>query len=218
MVSPDQRLQRPEYLGGGTQVINVTPVPQTGATDDQGMSQTPQGNLAAYGVSTGSGHRFTKSFDEHCVIIGLVSVRADLNYQQGLDRMFSRRTRFDFYWPALSHLGEQAVLNAEIFTQSSDDDFDVFGYQERFAEYRYKASKITGEMRSSFAQSLDTWHLAQDFATLPVLDSQFIEENPAIDRIIAVQDEPHFLFDAFFQFTHARPMPTYSVPGMIDHF
>ena len=223
--SPDQRLQRPEFLGGGTQTINFTPVPQTTATEET----SPQGNLAGYGTSSSSNHSFTKSFVEHCIVIGLVSVRADLNYQQGLERMFSRKSRFDFFWPALSHIGEQAIVNREIFAQGdlvidtpeNDEeiiDEQVFGYQERFAEYRYKPSKITGQFRSTFDQSLDTWHLAQEFEDLPILGPTFIREDPPIERVIAVPSEPHFLFDAFFKFTHVRPMPTYGVPGMIDHF
>ena len=213
VTSPDSRLQRPEYLGGGTQMVNMQSVPQTSQTDT-----TPQGTLAAYGTSSSNGIGFKKSFTEHCIIIGLVSLRADLNYQQGLDRQFSRSTRWDFFWPALSHLGEQEVLNKELMIQDDPDDELVFGYQERYAEYRYKPSKITGQFRSNFAQTLDTWHLAQDFATLPVLGDTFIQENPPIDRVIAVPSEPHLIYDAYFKFKHARPMPTYGVPGMIDHF
>ena len=218
VTSADSRLQRPEYLGGGQSYVNVTPVPQTSADEGAGGADTPQGNLAAFGTSVVSNHGFTKSFTEHCVVIGLVSVRADITYQQGLNRMWSRDTRWDYYWPALSHIGEQAVLNKEIWADGSSIDDDVFGYQERYAEYRYKPSIVTGQFRSSFAQSLDTWHLALDFATLPSLNSTFIEDNPPLDRIIAVVDEPHFLFDAYFDFKCARPMPMYGVPGMIDHF
>lgn len=217
VTSPDARLQRPEYLGGGSTPINIIPVPQTSPTGT--YANTPQGNLAAFGTTTLHNHGFNSSFTEHCLIIGLVSVRADLTYQQGLDRMFSRKTRFDFYWPALSHIGEQAVLQKEIYaTGVQADDDKVFGYQERYAEYRYKPSRITGEFRSNFAQSLDLWHLAQDFSTAPVLDETFIEETPPIDRIIAVTDEPHFLFDSYFKMRCARPMPVYGVPGLIDHF
>lgn len=194
--------------------MHVAPIAQTSETS----AESPQGNLAAIGTSTLNGHGFVKSFTEHCVLIGLVSVRADLSYQQGLNRMFSRESRFDFYWPALSHIGEQAVLNKEIMLQGTGADDDVFGYQERYAEYRYKPSVITGEFRSSFAQSLDTWHLAQDYASLPVLDAAFIVDDPPIDRVIAVTDEPHFLFDAYFRMRCARPMPVYAVPGLIDHF
>jgi len=148
----------------------------------------------------------------------MVSARADLNYQQGLQRPLSRSTRFDFYWPAFSHLGEQSILNKEIMAQGTVDDELVFGFQERYAEYRYKPSIITGQFRSNFAQSLDQWHLAQDFATLPVLDDAFIVENPPVERVIAVPSEPHFIFDSYFKLACARPMPTYSVPGLIDHF
>ncbi|UDN67748.1 major capsid protein [robinz microvirus RP_107] len=215
VVSPDARLQRPEYLGGGQTPINLYSVPQTSATMEE---PTPQGNLAAYGTVSASGHGFTKSFTEHCIIIGLVSVRADLNYQQGLNRMWSRRTKFDFYWPALSHIGEQAILNKEIFTQGTAADDLVFGYQERFAEYRYKPSTVTGEFRSNFPQSLDTWHLAQDFASLPLLNAAFIVDDPPVDRVLAVLDEPQFIFDSYFKLRCARPMPVYGVPGLIDHF
>ena len=213
VTSPDQRLQRPEYLGGGQSMVNVTPIPQTSEA-----GTTAQGNLAAMGVTTLSGHGFTKSFTEHCVLIGMVSVRADLNYQQGLNRMFSRSTRWDYYWPALSHIGEQTILNKEIFMANVAADELVFGYQERYAEYRYKPSQITGQMRSNDATPLDTWHLAQDFATLPTLSASFIEEKPPIDRVIAVPTEPHFLFDSYFALQCARPMPIFGVPGLIDHF
>lgn len=214
VVSADSRLQRPEYLGGGSTPVNIYPVAQTSSTD----VTTPQGNLSAYGSVSMDGKGFTKSFTEHCLIIGLVSVRADLSYQQGLERMWSRSTRFDFYWPALSHLGEQAVLNKEIYAQADANDDLVFGYQERYAEYRYKNSLITGQFRSNAATPLDMWHLAQDFSALPVLNDTFIQENPPIDRVIAVPSEPHFLFDAYFKLRCARPMPVYSVPGLIDHF
>lgn len=218
VVSPDARLQRPEYLGGGQSPVNLHTVPQTSSNTPE---PTPQGNLAAYGTSTLSGHGFTKSFTEHGIILGLVSVRADLNYQQGLNRMFSRRTKFDFYWPALSMIGEQAVLNKEIYAQGSVNeaaDAAAWGYQERFAEYRYKPSIITGVMRSSAPQSLDTWHLALDFASLPALNEAFIEDNPPIDRVIAVPSESHFIGDFYFRLRCARPMPVYGVPGLIDHF
>lgn len=218
VTSPDARLQRPEYLGGGSVPLNVNPIAQTSSTDTE---PTPQGNLAAMATVHMNGVGFSKSFTEHSVVIGLVSIRADLNYQQGLNRMFSRSTRWDFYWPALSHIGEQAVLNKEIYAQGSVNptaDAAVFGYQERFAEYRYKPSLITGQFRSNFAQSLDTWHLAQDFTALPVLNAAFIEENPPVERVIAVPTEPEFLFDSYFSYRCARPMPIYGVPGLIDHF
>ena len=214
VVSPDARLQRPEFLGGGSSPININPVSQTSSTD----GTSPQGNLAAFGTLQLSNHGFTKSFTEHCLIIGLVSLRADLNYQQGLNRMFSRSTRWDYYWPALSHIGEQEILNKEIFADGSAADELVFGYQERFAEYRYKPSIITGQFRSNHATPLDTWHLAQDFASLPTLGATFIEEDPPVDRVIAVTSEPHVLWDSYFNLKCARPMPIYSVPGLIDHF
>ena len=218
VVSPDARLQRPEYLGGGQSYVNLHTVPQTSASETE---PTPQGNLAAYGTASLNGHGFTKSFTEHTVLIGLVSVRADLNYQQGLNRMWSRSTKFDYYWPALSMIGEQAVLNKEIFAQGSANptaDAAAWGYQERFGEYRYKPSIITGEMRSNAAQSLDTWHLAQDFTALPALNGAFIVEAPPISRVIAVPTEPQFIFDCYVRMRCARPMPMYGVPGLIDHF
>ena len=214
VISPDQRLQRPEYLGGGSSPLIITPVAQTSSTD----GTSPQANLSAIGTSSVSGHGFTKSFTEHCVILGLVNVRADLTYQQGLNRMWSRSTRYDFFWPSLSHLGEQAVLNKEIFAQGTSPDLDVWGYQERFAEYRYKPSEISATFRSSHATSLDAWHLSQEFASLPVLNWQFIVDNPPVDRVVAIDTEPEFLFDAFFSMRCARPMPLYGVPGLIDHF
>lgn len=218
VTSPDARLQRAEYLGGGHVPISISPIAQTSNT---ATAPTPLGNLAA--VGTVSMHRvgFTKSFTEHGVILGLVSARADLNYQQGLNRMFSRSTRFDFYWPALAHLGEQAILNKEIYAVGSGvpgQDALVFGYQERYAEYRYKPSIVTGQFRSNFATTLDSWHLAQNFSALPTLGPTFIQDDPPVDRIIAVPAEPHFLFDSFFSLRCARPMPVYGVPGMIDHF
>jgi hypothetical protein len=214
VTSPDARLQRPEYLGGGTSMVNMSEIPQTSSTD----ATTPQGNLSAKGTVSFNGHGFTKSFTEHCVIIGLACVRADLTYQQGLNRMWTRQSRFDFYWPTLAHLGEQAVLSKEIYADGSASDDDVFGYQERFAEYRYKPSTVTGQFRSNAATPLDSWHLSQDFASRPTLSSTFIEENPPVDRVIAVPSEPHFIFDSYFKLTCSRPMPTYSVPGLIDHF
>lgn len=212
--SPDARLQRPEFLGGSSSRVHVNPVQQTSSTD----STTPQGNLAGFGIVADVDNGFTKSFTEHCVLIGLVNVRADITYQTGIPRMFSRETRFDFYWPALAHLGEQAILNKEIFAQGTSADEDVFGYQERWAEYRYFPSKITGKFRSSYATSLDVWHLSQEFANLPKLNSTFIEDNPPFDRVIAVVDEPHFLMDCYFDLVCARPMPVYSVPGLVDRF
>lgn len=214
VISPDARLQRPEYLGGSSARISINPVQQTSATNET----TPQGNLAAFGVASDSFHGFSKSFVEHGYIFGFVNVRADLTYQQGLNRMWSRQGRFDFYWPVLAHLGEQAVLNKEIYAQGTADDDKVFGYQERYAEYRYYPGQITGKFRSTDPQPLDSWHLAQKFSSLPTLSPQFIEDNPPVERVIAVQDEPQFLFDSYIRLKCARPMPVYSVPGLVDHF
>lgn len=220
VTSPDARLQRPEYLGGGSFPVSFNPVAQTSATALSG-STTPIGNLAAYATAaTTNGAAFTYSATEHCYILGLCVARADLNYQQGIDKMWSRRTRFDFYWPALSHIGEQAVINKEIyFTGSGGDGLDeaVFGYQERYAEYRYKPSHITGQFRSSFATPLDMWHLAENFTGRPSLNSTFIQSNPPLPRILAVSSAA-FLLDTYFSYKCARPMPVYSVPGLIDHF
>ena len=214
VISPDARLQRPEYLGGTHSRINVVPTAQTSSTD----SVSPQSNLSAFGVLGDSAHGFNKSFVEHGYVIGLVCLRADITYQQGLNRMWSRRQLFDFYWPTLAHLGEQVVYNREIYAQGTNDDNGVFGYQERYAEYRYKPSMITGKLRSTDPQSLDVWHLAQKFDSLPKLNQDFIEENPPIARVISVQNEPQFFADFWFDLKTSRPMPVYSVPGLVDHF
>ncbi len=211
--SPDYRLQRPEYLGGGSQPLNIAAIAAT-ATD----ASVPQGNLAGVGTALSNNNGFNKSFVEHGVIIGYASVRADLTYQRGQERYWSRSTRYDFYWPALAHLGEQEIFNKEIYVQGNINDGLVFGYQERYAEYRYKPSLITGLMRSNATNSLDTWHLSQDFTSLPVLNASFIVEDPPIDRIVAVPTEPDFLLDCYFKLNCARPMPVYSVPGLVDHF
>jgi hypothetical protein len=219
VVSPDSRLQRPEYLGGGSTPININPVAQTSAS---ATGETPQGNLAAFGTALAHGHGFSSSFTEHGVIIGMVSARADLTYQQGLHKMWSRKTRYDFYFPAFAMLGEQAVLNKELFiTGDPIQDEQVFGYQERWAEYRYKPSQITGRFKSTDTLPLDAWHMAQHFLTLPTLNATFISENPPMDRILAVgaaATGQQFIMDSFFQNKVARPMPLYSVPGLIDHF
>lgn len=222
VTNPDLRLQRPEYLGGSSTRITINPVQQTSSTNDT----TPQGNLAAYGVGSDVFHGFNRSFTEYGCIIGFVSVRADLTYQQGLNRAWFRKSRFDFYYPVFSHLGEQTVLNKEIYAQgpSVKDaagnivDEQVFGYQERYAEYRYKPSMITGIMRSTAPQTLDVWHLSQKFENLPKLNAEFIQDNPPVARAVAVQNEPQFIFDAYFKMKCARPMPVYSVPSLVDHF
>ena len=214
VTSPDMRLDRPEYLGGGKSYINVQPIAQTSSTD----STTPQGNMSGFGTTGFDNHSFSKSFTEHCAVIGLVCVFADLTYQQGISRFFSKRTRYDYYWPALAHLGEQSILNKEIYAQGTSADDTVFGYQERYAEYRYKPSQITGKFRSNATGTLDSWHLAQDFSSAPALNSSFIEENPPVDRVTAVNTEPDLLLDMYFKFKTARPMPTYSVPALLSHF
>ena len=219
--SPDARLQRPEYLGGGSTSINISPIPQNSGTGLTG-STTPLGNLAAFGTLLGQGHGFTQSFVEHGYVIGLISVRADLTYQQGLRRHWSRSTRYDYYFPAFATLGEQAVLNKEIYvTGNTTQDDTVFGYQERWAEYRYNPSEITGLFRSTAAGTIDPWHYAQKFTSLPTLNSTFIQDTPPLARNLAVgasANGQQIILDAFFQTTAARPMPMYSVPGLIDHF
>jgi hypothetical protein len=216
----DYRLQRPEYIGGGSTYVNINPIAQTSATSVTG-SATPQGNLAAMGTALAQGHGFTYAAQEHGYIIGMCSVRADLTYQQGLPKMWSRSTRYDFYFPVFATLGEQAVLNKEIYVQGTSADDNVFGYQERWAEYRYKPSQITGLMKSTSAGTIDAWHYAQRFTSLPTLNSTFIQETPPVDRTTAVgaaANGQQFLMDAFFDCKMARPMPLYSVPGLIDHF
>lgn len=215
VVSPDARLQRPEFLGSFTKMVMVNPIAQTSATD----TISPQGNLSAYGVTAANFHGFTKSFVEHGYIIGFVCARADLTYQQGVNKMWLRSTVYDFYWPTFAHLGEQAVELREIYAQGTEDDKKVFGYQERYAEYRYKPSQITGKFRSSVTGgNLDVWHLSQFFNNAPTLNEEFITENPPIKRIVAVQDEPEFLLDIGFRYTTVRPMPMFGTPGLVDHF
>jgi hypothetical protein len=221
VVSPDARLQRPEYLGGGSTPILINPVAQTSGTGVTGGT-TPLANLAGIGTGLANRHGFTQSFTEHGMVIGLASIRADLTYQQGLDRMWSRSTRYDFYFPAFAMLGEQAVLNKEIYvTGTPATDNAVFGYQERWAEYRFKPSMITSKFRSTASGTLDAWHLAQRFTALPTLNSTFIEDTPPVSRVVAAgasANGQQFLFDSFFDCVTARPMPLYSVPGLIDHF
>lgn len=217
VISPDARLQRSEYLGGDSTPIMFNPVQQTSATD----TTSPQGNLSAYALMSTSIHGFNKSFTEHGIVIGLCNVRTDLSYQQGINKTWLRQTREEFYWPTFAHLGEQAVLNKEIYAQGTDADNQVFGYQERYAECRYHPSIITGKMRSTYAQSTDVWHFAQKFDALPALNGEFIQDQAsyqAIKRISAVQTEPQFYLDAYLDLKCARPMPVYGVPGMLDHF
>jgi hypothetical protein len=220
VISPDARLQRPEYIGGGSTNININPIAQTSGTNASGTT-TPMGTLAAMGTALAHNHGFTYSSTEHGVIIGLVSVRADLTYQQGLARMWSRSTRYDFYFPAFATLGEQSVLNKEIYVTGGSGDNDVFGYQERWAEYRYYPSRISSLFRSTAAGTIDAWHLAQKFTTAPTLNTTFIQDTPPVSRVVAVGSAANgqqFIFDSFFDCKKARPMPMYSVPGLIDHF
>ena len=213
--SPDFRLQRPEYLGGGSSKINSHPVAQTSPTS----GSNAQGQLAAFGTMSSTGQiGFTKSFVEHGYVIGMACARADLTYQQGLNRMWSRQTRYDFFWPKLQQLGEQAVLMKEIYAKGTVNDEKVFGYQERHAEYRYNPSQIKGEFRSTYATPLDYWHLAEEFGAEPALDSTFIEQNTPIDRAIAVTGAPHLLFDAYFNYKHARPMVSRAIPATLGRF
>jgi len=220
VISPDARMQRPEYLGGSSQRLNVTPVPQTNATGGTG---TPQGNLAGYGVVADSNGGFVKSFTEHCIIMGICCIRHDLSYQQGLPRHLTRRTRWSYYWPSLANLGEQDVRKKEIYFNNDSHDNEVWGYQERYAEYRYYPNRISGQLRSTANTPLDSWHLGDFYQTLPVLDDgSWIEVNGTnLDRVSAVKmddDEPQFKFDSYFDLKCARPMPVFSVPGLIDHF
>jgi len=213
VVSPDARLQRPEYLGGGHTPININPIYQSAETSESNI-----GRLSGVGVASFTNHGFVKSFTEHGYIIGLCNVRADMSYQQGLNRMWKRRSKLAYYWPALSHIGEQAVESGEIYSDGTSADQDVFGYQERYAEYRYKPSIVTAAMRSSHPESLDAWHLAFDFSVRPQLNKAFIQDYPPIDRVVAVPSEPQFICDFYHKLTCARPMPMYGTPGYIDHF
>lgn len=214
VTNPDSRLQRPEFLGSHSSMMNINPVTQTSSTD----STTPQGNLAAYGLNAQRYHAFTKSFSEFGYVIGLINVRADLTYQQGVNKMWLRSDVLDFYWPSFAHLGEQAIKNIEIYCQGNTDDDKVFGYQERYAEYRYKPSLITGQFRSTYKEPLDIWHLSHNFATLPTLSDEFIQDHPPISRVVAVPSYPHFLLDVKFNLKCIRPMPMYGIPGMMGHF
>jgi hypothetical protein len=217
VTSSDGRLQRPEYLGGGSTPVLINPVQTTAGGPGSGT-----GELGAQGVAAFKGHGFNKSFTEHGLIMGLVNVRADLTYQEGIDRSWSHQTRYDYYYPSLANLGEQAVLNKEIYvdatTIGAGTDEDVFGYNEQWSHLRYKRSQITGKMRSNDSATLDAWHLGVEFGTQPTLDSSFIEDNPPVDRCIAVPTEPHFIYDSYVNYRHTRPLPTYSIPGFVSHF
>ena len=217
VTSPDARLQRPEYLGGNRIPININQVVQSSATES---NSTPQGNVAGYSLTTDSHYDFTKSFTEHGFVIGLMVARYDHTYQQGIDRMWSRKDRFDYYWPVFANIGEQAIKNKEIYAQGSTKDDEVFGYQEAWADYRYKPNRITGMMRSVYAQSLDVWHLGDDYSALPSLSDSWIREDKTnVDRVLSVASSvTNQLFaDVFVANRTTRPMPMYSIPGLIDH-
>ncbi|AXH73746.1 MAG: major capsid protein [Microviridae sp.] len=220
VLSPDARLQRPEYLGGDSVPVVINPIAQTGATGATGTT-SPLGNLAAMGTVLARNHGFHTSFVEHGIVMGIASIRADLSYQQGLRKMWSRSTRYDFYFPEFAHLGEQAVLNQEIYCDGSANDSNVFGYQERWAEYRYLPSLITGKFRSTTTGTLDAWHLAQKFATLPTLNTTFIQDNPPVQRVVAagaLAAGQEFIADFFINCVTTRPMPLYSVPASLSRF
>ncbi|UDN67545.1 major capsid protein [robinz microvirus RP_41] len=222
VISPDARLQRPEYLGGGSSPVVISPIAQQSQTGLTGGA-TPMGTLAGVGANVSHGHGFSRSFTEHGHIIGLVNVRADLSYQQGIRRLWKRSTRYDFYMPVFAMLGEQSIYNYEIYSDGSANDALTFGYQERWAEYRYFPSLITGYFNSTNATPLDAWHLAQKFSALPTLNQTFIEDSShtQVKRVVAAgasADNQQFICDMFFDIQAARPMPMYSVPGMVDHF
>lgn len=217
VTSPDARLQRPEYLGGNRVPININQVIQQSGTQS---GTTPQGTVVGMSQTTDSHSDFIKSFTEHGFILGVMCARYDHTYQQGLERFWSRKDRFDYYWPVFANIGEQAVKNKEIYAQGNAEDDEVFGYNEAWADYRYKPNRVTGEMRSAYAQSLDVWHLADDYASRPSLSDSWIREDKAnIDRVLAVQSSVsnQFFADIFVQNRATRPMPIYSVPGLIDH-
>lgn len=222
-VSPqDSRLQRPEYLGGGITQVNVAPVPQTSGTGASGTT-APIGTLSGVGTAVASRHGFRQSFTEHGYVLGLVAVRAQPIYQQGVHRMWTRQTRFDFYWPVFAMLGEQSIRNDEIYVQGAAADLNTYGYQERWAEYRFLPSRISGAFRSTYATPLDAWHTAEKFTALPALNSTFMADKTDItlQRILAAgasSANQQFLADILFDCKVARPMPMYSVPGLIDHF
>lgn len=213
---PDYRLQRPEFLGSSSEMITVSAVHQTTTNPATPTINNSLGAQGAYATFQGRSG-FSHSFPEHGFVIGLANIRADITYQQGLERFWSRRTRLDIYDPVFANIGEQAVLSKEIFwtdTPTITEDDEVFGYQEAWAEYRYKPSRISGKLRSNATGTLEAYHLAEDFATRPVLNNVFIESAVPIERIISVTTEPSFVVDTYIQFTNARLMPTYSVPGL----
>jgi hypothetical protein len=221
VTSPDYRMQRPEFLGGGTINININQIAQTSSTD----ATTPQGNVSGYATAQNFNRiGFNQSFTEHGVILGICSIRSDLNYQQGIEKDFLRSTRYDYYWPSFAHLGEEPIENQELYYTdeasgtASTTNTGVFGYQEVYADLRYKKSIISGKMRSGVTGTVDIWHAAQEFGALPTLNQTFIEEAPPMSRILAVSTEPEFYFDSYNRYRSVRPMPVFSVPGFVDHF
>nr|QJB19417.1 MAG: major capsid protein [Microvirus sp.] len=215
VTSPDARQQRPEYLGGNRLPININQVVQM-APD----STSPLGDTAAYSLTTDAHSDFTKSFTEHGFVLGLMVARYDHTYQQGLERFWSRKDRFDFYWPVFANIGEQAVKNKEIFATATSTDDEVFGYQEAWADYRYKPNRVSGEMRSTYATSLDVWHLGDKYASLPVLSDAWIREDKTnVNRCLAVQStvSNQLFADLYVTNKTTRPMPMHSIPGLIDH-
>lgn len=217
VTSPDARLQRPEYLGGNRIPITINQVIQNSGTS---QGSTPQGTPTGQSLTTDVHSDFKKSFVEHGFIVGVMVARYNHTYQQGLERFWSRKSRFDYYWPAFANIGEMAVLNKEIYAQGSEKDNEVFGYQEAWADYRYKPSRCTGEMRSQASQSLDIWHLGDDYSSLPALSADWIaEDSSVVDRVVAVQQQNanQLWADIYIKNTCTRPMPLYSIPGLIDH-
>lgn len=212
--NPDSRLQKPEFLGSHSSMFNINPIAQTSSTD----STTPQGNLAAMGVLGQTYHAFTKSFTEFGVIIGFCNVRADLTYQQGIFKPWMYSDVLDLYWPSFAHLGEQQVKNYEVYAQGTSIDEDVFGYQERYSELRYRPSQITGKLRSTVSGSLDVWHLSERFVNLPTLSDEFMQDHPPVSRVVAVPSEPHFILDVKFNYRCVRPLPMFGTPGLMGHF
>lgn len=214
--SPDARLQRSEYLGGSRVPIVINQVLQTSET-----SGTPQGTTGAFSLTSDQGDSFTRSFTEHGIILGVCCIRYNHLYQQGIERLFSRRTKYDFYWPVFAHLSEQGIKNKELFAQGIGKDEQVFGYQEAWADYRYAQDRISAQMRSNADGSLDVWHLADDYSSLPTLDGEWIQEDKKIvDRVLAVSSEiaDQFFADFYVKNYCTRVMPTFSIPGLIDHY
>lgn len=210
----DKTVQIPEYLGGTRITINMSQVIQTSGT----TTESPQGNTAAVSVTPYNGSMFTKSFEEHGFVIGVCCIRHDHTYQQGLERMWSRKTNLDFYYPVFANLGEQAILKKELYLTGTDTDEQAFGYQEAWAEYRMKPNRISGKFRSNAQGTLDSWHYGDNYTTTPSLSQAWMKEGDSeIQRTLAVNNEPQFIMDTIIDNTSVRPMPMYSIPGLVDH-